>query len=423
MKYDIRAIRSVLIVIAGLFLASNGNAQTIASFIREAAVENGFLPAVDTHRQTNLQLAGLGQRFFESKFLSLNGNIACVDCHLDKLSSADGIANAIGVGGVSSGQDRVTAGGAIVPRNTLPMWGVGGIGYERFFWDGKVDGSSGNEIISQFGDEAPTTDALEVAVHLPVVEIREMLQEDIFVHSAKKESVESADRVYKAILDNLHVNEADAVEGLSNYLQIPLREITYQDVASAIAEFIRTKFALQETKFHNFVFNDGQLSDSEMLGARIFYGKGKCAVCHSGPYLTDFEFHTIAYPQRGFGKNGFGVDYGRFNVTHKPDDLYKFRTPPLFNIVATSPYGHSGSIDSIATAIVGHFDPLRIFNSAEATNFERAEYYKVMLAASEDLLKIAFLSDNEVESVIAFLGSLSFEPSFPSENEARRLNR
>ena len=75
-------------------------------------------------------------------------------------------------------------------------------------------------------------------------------------------------------------------------------------------------------------------------------------MCHAGAYFTDFQYHTIAFPQLGSGRNGFGIDYGRFNVTYNPADLYKFRTPPLFNVTNTPPYGHSGSVNSLESCKV-----------------------------------------------------------------------
>ncbi len=146
-----------------------------------------------------------------------------------------------------------------------------------------------------------------------------------------------------------------------------------------------------------------------MAGARLFYGKGKCAVCHSGPYLTDFDFHAVALPQRGFGKNGFGVDYGRFNVTHNPRDLYKFRTPPLFNVENTAPYGHSGAAESLESTVIAHFDPLRLFDARAASAMKRTEFYKTIAASADDLLTIAYLSDHEVANIVSFLRTLSFQ--------------
>ena len=58
---------------------------------------------------------------------------------------------------------------------------------------------------------------------------------------------------------------------------------------------MKKKFALQNTKFHNFIFHGGKLSEEEISGAELFYGKGKCASCHSGSYFTDFKFYSIPF--------------------------------------------------------------------------------------------------------------------------------
>ena len=79
------------------------------------------------------------------------------------------------------------------------------------------------------------------------------------------------------------------------------------------------------SKFESFVYKNTKLSKDEIEGGLIFYGKGKCSVCHAGTHLSDFKFHNIIFPQLGFGRNGFGVDYGRYNITFDPKDLYKLR--------------------------------------------------------------------------------------------------
>ena len=407
MKYVTRIASTAICAVA--LVGPFASADTFEEILRTAIIKNGFLRSDDIRVDTDAQLVAVGKSLFESTAISINAGISCQNCHLDEFSSADGIPNAIGVGGEGAGQDRLTSGGAIVPRNTLPLWGVGSAKYEVFFWDGKVDFVSGDQPISQFGDALPSTDALEVAVHLPAVEIREMLIEDQFVHSSKTESTESADQVYSAIVDNFKRLEPDIIEDLAYSLNVDQEEITFQHIAQAIAAFIRAKFAIRETPFHRFVFANASLTADEVAGARLFYGKGKCAVCHSGPYLTDFDFHAVALPQRGFGKNGFGVDYGRFNVTHNPRDLYKFRTPPLFNVENTAPYGHSGSAESLESAVIAHFDPLRLFDAQAASPMKRTEFYKTIAASADDLLTIAYLSDHEVANIVSFLRTLSFQ--------------
>ncbi len=388
-------------------LGDASEAKTLEQFVKQAAIKNGLVPTEKFNPRFNDTLAGIGETIFNSKALSLNGEISCQSCHLDKFGSADGIPNAIGVGGEGEGDERVVKGGAVLPRNTLPLWGRGSPLFRTFFWDGRVDFSNG-KTSSQFGVELPSDDPLVVAIHLPVVEIREMLAEDKFVGSQKQENVDAAKRVYAGVMDRLKTNhEPEMAELATNRNKAP-SDLAYIDVALSIQEFIKKKFAVKPHKFERFVYENQKLDKNELAGAALFYGKGKCGLCHSGPLFSDFEFHTIPFRQLGSGKNGFGVDYGRFNVTHDPKDLYKFRTPPLLNVSRTGPYGHSGSMGSIQEAISLHFDPLKGIQEANLDAHDRIELFKKIASSSQVLHSIPTLDDQELESLVAFLKTLNF---------------
>ena len=84
--------------------------------------------------------------------------------------------------------ERYISGGKVVPRNALSLFGVGGRGFETFFWDGRVQNKE-SRIVSQFGESAPSPDPLVVAVHLPVAEIRETLSKTpLLQHTKRKQS-------------------------------------------------------------------------------------------------------------------------------------------------------------------------------------------------------------------------------------------
>ena len=385
-----------------------GAPAAFEDIIREAARRNGFISAEETHVPVKPALLAPGEALFKSKALSLNGDIACQTCHLDKFGSADGLPNAVAVGGEGEGAARALGGGGILPRNTLPFWGRGGAGFNVFFWDGKVD-FSGERKISQFGNTPPSGDALVTAVHLPTLEIREMLNEDARVLENKTETVDAGRNILNAVLEQLRKKEPAAMKAIAGEFSVKVEEVSFLQAATALASFIRDRFRIRETKFHRFVFGGGSLSKDELRGAQLFYGKGKCATCHSGQYLSDLRFHAIALPQLGFGKNGFGIDYGRFNVTHDPADMYKFRTPPLFNVEKTAPYGHSGSVATIEEAIAYHFDPLRGVDPSRMTALDRHELFKRMAAAAEGGIQTGYLSDDEVAALAAFLKTLSFD--------------
>ena len=67
--------------------------------IRNAILANGFVPSAEMFDDKDIELAGVGKLLFESKHLSLNGQIACSTCHISSEGSSDGIPNAAGVRG------------------------------------------------------------------------------------------------------------------------------------------------------------------------------------------------------------------------------------------------------------------------------------------------------------------------------------
>ena len=189
----------------------------------------------------------IGKNFFNSENISLNGDTSCQTCHLDKFGSADGIPNAVGVGGVGEGADRVKNYGAILPR-ILCHYGEEVLRISTFFWDGRVEKVE-EYIFSQFGKDFPSNDPLIVAAHLPPVEIREMLVEDKFITDNKQERLTSAENVFSKLADKARLVEAEAMQKLANFHNIDISEVTYFHIAESIAEFIREKFAVQKLSF------------------------------------------------------------------------------------------------------------------------------------------------------------------------------
>ena len=408
MKFAIKCFLAALVLLIGGELRAQGD--SVVAILRDTALKNGLRPTKQLFNDTDSHLATIGKTFFESEDISLNRQISCRTCHLDKFSSADGLPNAVGIFGKGRGPDRAFSDGRIVPRNTLPLWGRGALGFDVFFWDGKVD-FSGERPLSQFGDARPSQDALLTAVHLPPVEIREMINDDADVSRHKLESPKQAKKLYKRIIKRLFQKEQQAISELAIRLGKRAEMVMFHDVARSIAAFIRAEFRLEDTKFHRFVFGNGELTPDEFKGAILFYGKGKCVNCHTGPYFSDLRFHAVPFPQLGFGKNGFGVDYGRFNVTFDPGDLYKFRTPPLFNVAKTAPYGHAGSLATVRDAIIAHFDPLRNLKPESMDILARNEFFRRMAAVGDEFKLIGILNDREVDQVASFLKTLSFDSS------------
>jgi len=396
----------ILVLLAGSVTPSSAEGLR-EKVLRKSALAAGLIPAVATQAPVDRGMAAAGLLLFQSKSLSLDHQTACASCHVDRFGSADGLPNALGTGASGQGMVRMESGGDVVPRNTMPFWGRGGKGFTTFFWDGKVDGSSGS-ILSQFAGKEPSDDPLVVAVHLPPVEIGEMVMDSKANDVLEGESVESADKVYAILADRIRAMPDLAVP-LAEAIGKPVSDIRFEDIAEAIAAFIRENFAIRETKLHRFIFGDGSLSPQELAGGLLFYGKARCSTCHNGPYFSDMAFHAIPFPQAGFGKNGFGVDYGRYNVTMDPADRYRFRTPPLYNVTRTAPYSHSGSVYDLGDAIRAHVDPLAIYDPQVMTGVQRAEFYERLKSWSEEPIDGVYLAQDEIGTLKAFLGTLEYD--------------
>jgi cytochrome c peroxidase len=74
---------------------------------------------------------------------------------------------------------------------------------------------------------------------------------------------------------------------------------------------------------------------------------GDCFHCHGQEksfYLTDFQFHNN-------GLQKYPTDSGLYRITNQYNDIGKFKTPSLRNLVFTAPYMHDGSRKTIRDVI------------------------------------------------------------------------
>jgi len=96
---------SVLLFLITLCFVINLHAEETSRerLVRNAILDNGFKYSRDLYLEKDSHLSAEGKVFFESKHLSLNGEIACATCHISKMGSTDGIPNAAGVRGRGEG--------------------------------------------------------------------------------------------------------------------------------------------------------------------------------------------------------------------------------------------------------------------------------------------------------------------------------
>jgi cytochrome c peroxidase len=119
------------------------------------------------------------------------------------------------------------------------------------------------------------------------------------------------------------------------------------------------------------------LSASEQRGAQLFVGRGKCASCHSGPYLSDQKFHNVglqptrvavvfidqgdkgaftglstanADPLNSRGSFSDGDD-GRLPKTVPASMTGAFRTPILRCSSRRPSFMHTGQLSSLSSVV------------------------------------------------------------------------
>jgi cytochrome c peroxidase len=96
---------------------------------------------------------------------------------------------------------------------------------------------------------------------------------------------------------------------------------------------------------------EAALTEQELRGMRVFFGAGRCGLCHAGPNLTDERFHNTGVSFR----DGVTLDPGRFIVTRNPADRGAFKTPTMREVARTAPYMHDGSMATL-DQVVDYYD-------------------------------------------------------------------
>jgi cytochrome c peroxidase len=115
--------------------------------------------------------------------------------------------------------------------------------------------------------------------------------------------------------------------------------LTIDNIAKAIATFERSVISKNAPYDKYWAGDKSAMSASAVKGMDLFFGKGKCGICHNGPVFTDSGFHNIGVKPAGPLK----VDLGRYNESKDDFDKGAFKTPGLRDITKSAPYMHNGT--------------------------------------------------------------------------------
>lgn len=260
--------------------------------------ELGVLPPGPLEKQKDSlkDIIELGKALFFDTRLSGSGKISCATCHQPELHWTDGKEKSVGHEG------------AITKRNSPTIancWF-----YKQLFWDGRA---------KDLQDQAFGPINSETEMHSEMPEVMMKLRgvkgyRDLFKRAFGDEGIDP-DRM-----------------------------------TAAIATFEKT-IVSNKSRFDLFLEGDrNALTDKELRGLHLFRTTARCMNCHNGPLFSDNQFHN----------NGFSLDSnqvvekGRYEVTHKDEDLGKFKTPSLRDVMHTGPWMHNGKMKSIE-AIIGNY--------------------------------------------------------------------
>ncbi|MFS4493282.1 cytochrome-c peroxidase [Maribacter sp. 2308TA10-17] len=296
----------------------------------------------------------LGKLLFHETGLALDpkqsegmGTYSCASCHQSKAGFQSGMKQGIGEGGSGFGlfgEARIMDSNydeALIDVQPIRSPTILNTAFQDvMLWNGQFGGTKTNA-----GTEAEWTAGTPKATNnlgFEGVETQAIAGSDVHRLKFDPEMIQN-NATYKKLFDEAYPN----IQETERYTKL------YG--ALAIAAYERTVVA-SEAPFQKWLHGENDaMNELEKKGALLFFGKGKCYTCHSGPGLNGMEFHALGMNDlSGDDIHGIvdeGTKKGRGGFTKNPDDDYKFKTPTLYNLKDVKFLGHGGSFTSVKEVI------------------------------------------------------------------------
>ncbi|MGJ8616411.1 MAG: cytochrome-c peroxidase [Sulfitobacter sp.] len=412
-----------LVLVTLVFAVSSASAQPIPPAINDSA----YFPV-------SLQEAELGQLLFYDPILSGNRETACATCHHPELGTSDGVSLSFGDGGLGMGSDRRADPGNMpeerIPRNSPALFNLGAKEFTSLFHDGRLEADptrpSGIRTPMDADMVQGFASVLSAQTMFPVLSRDEMAgsQRENDVARLVRQGIITGDGGAWDVLARRVAGVTDyANQFVAIYPHVETADdIAFTDISNAIAAFVAYEWRSDTAPFDAVLMGTLDLEGAAQTGLEIFYGKGRCADCHTGPFLTDHKFHAMAAPQIGPGKSATFEDHhrddGRFRVTGREADRYAFRTPSLRNVALTAPYGHAGSHKDLFQFIADHADPAQGLMNYDRTQAVLPDFADDDFTVLDDPFQIkdiaaavtsepVSLTDTDVAAIVAFLNTMT----------------
>lgn len=379
--------------------------------------------------------AAIGHQLFYDPILSGNRNISCAHCHHPDFGTSDGLSLGIGEGGQGLGPDRTPGTGADrirkrIPRNAPGLWNLGARDIHTMFHDGRLSLSDvyGNGFNSPAQEWLPEglNSLLAAQALFPLTAQFEMAG-NVAENEVTGAVHDRIDKGWPIIAKRVRTDPKYGPAMVAAFDDVDSTEdITITHIANALAAFMAIEWRSTDSPFDQYLAGDETaLTPDQKAGIRLFYGKARCATCHSGPLLSDQKFHALALPPFGPGRtrqwDAYARDVGRMGESDRLEDAYRFRTSMLRNVALTAPYGHNGAFPDLEGIIRHHLDPATSLSRwtpdqavlPKAPWLEQADFIvwqdrfeMARQRAKVDIMPVD-LSDSEIAQLVAFLHALT----------------
>lgn len=350
-----------------LLLALTGPLTAVADALPDPVPASAYAPV-------NMDEALLGQLLFYDPVLSGNRNIACATCHHPDFATSDGVALGLGEGGVGLGLERRGAPDNMpthrIPRNSPALFNLGASDFTVLFHDGRIEVAADQPSGFRTPLDGDMLDGfaslLSAQTMFPVLSPDEMAghgMENDVAKAVRQGLITGPGGAWDILSRRVAAYPAYVDQFVAVYDHIATGDdIAFTDISNAIAVFIAHEWRSDSSEFDAYLLDrTTELDQGAEHGMKLFYGEAGCSTCHSGPFLTDHQFHAMGAPQLGPGKAAVFEDHardmGRIAVTGDPADAYAFRTPSLRNVMQTGPWGHAGAHSRMERFLRDHTDP------------------------------------------------------------------
>lgn len=367
----------------------------MSSFVLPDSDDFANIPQ-DPKNPLNKHKVELGKNLFHETAIALspkNPNLkftySCASCHHVDAGFSSGNAQGIGEGGIGDGIHRVA--NPLIEDSQLDIQHIKSptalnVAFqENVLWNGQFGATKHNEGLDHLF--TPGTPLETNTLGFQGTETQAIA--GLGVHGQIKQD---SDLDGSWIKTNFEYSEL-----FKKAFALPEDKVISKKTAGlAIAAFERTILANQAPFQDYLKGNKNALSIKEKRGAILFFGKANCVQCHSGPALSDNNFHAIGFedidtnPDAIITNPDFTEVLGRASFTGDAEDNFKFKTPTLYNLKDHATLGHGSSFNSIKEVITYKND-INVQNSM--LNFTDLSYFQHKL----------YLSDSEIDDLSHFV--------------------